>query len=134
MSRSPYLVLFSWFLNESQGKRHVHTLLYRVPRARIVAVCSSLEHEVEWAKENLEYKEFGITVYNNYDEMLNHTDLQAVWVSTSTDVHSSQSLAAIDKGLHVLCEKPLSTDMAEVCLLYHLASSNSLRLIGSDCR
>ncbi|KAF5980229.1 myo-inositol 2-dehydrogenase [Fusarium coicis] len=95
------------------GKRHVHTLLYRVPRARVVAVCSSMEHEVKWAKENEEYKEFDISVYDSYDEMLNHPELQAVWVSTSTDVHSSQSLAAIDKDLHVLCEKPLSTDMAE---------------------
>lgn len=41
-------------------------------------------------------------------------------MSTSTDVHSSQSLAAIDKGLHVLCEKPLSTDMAEVYTIYQL--------------
>jgi predicted dehydrogenase len=29
-------------------------------------------------------------------------------------------LAAIDKGLHVLCEKPLSTDMAEVRTLSQL--------------
>lgn len=76
-----------------------------------------MEHEVRWAKENEEYKEFDISVYDSYDEMLNHPGLQAVWVSTSTDVHSSQSLAAIDKGLHTLCEKPLSTDMAEVCVV-----------------
>lgn len=83
-------------------------------------MCSSLEHEVTWAKENQDYKDFDIAVYSNYDEMLNHPGLQAVWVSTSTDVHSSQSLAAIDKGLHVLCEKPLSTDMAEVYTIYQL--------------
>ncbi|KAK7414259.1 hypothetical protein QQX98_006856 [Neonectria punicea] len=95
------------------GKRHVHTLLYRVPHARVVAVCSSLDQEVKWAEENPEYKNFGISVYNNYEDMLNHSGLQAVWVSTSTDVHASQSLLAIAKDLHVLCEKPLSTDMAE---------------------
>ncbi|RKL44797.1 hypothetical protein BFJ72_g3448 [Fusarium proliferatum] len=106
------------------GKRHVHTLLYRVPRARVVAVCSSMEHEVKWAKENEEYKEFDISVYDSYDEMLNHPGLQAVWVSTSTDVHSSQSLAAIDKGLHVLCEKPLSTDMAEAQTVVDAAKKN----------
>lgn len=96
-----------------QGKRHVHTLLYRVPRARVVAVCSTLPHELQWAEENPEYKEFGIRVYGSYDEMLQHAGLQAVWISTSTDAHASQSLAAISEGLHVLCEKPLSTDMAE---------------------
>ena len=52
-------------------------------------------------------------MYDNYDNMLHHEGLQAVWISTSTDVHASQSLAAIAKGLHVLCEKPLSTDLEE---------------------
>ncbi|KAJ9241203.1 CAZyme family GH109 [Paecilomyces variotii] len=95
------------------GKRHVHTLLYRVPRAQIVAVCSATPHEVEWATANEEYKEFNIAVYSDYQEMLNHPGLQAVWVSTSTDVHASQALAGIEKRIHVLCEKPLSTDLEE---------------------
>ena len=81
----------------------------------MVAVCSSDASEVEWATNNQEYKDFGIAVYNNYDNMLAHPGLQAVWVSSSTDVHASQSLAAINKDLHVLCEKPLSTNLAEVC-------------------
>jgi myo-inositol 2-dehydrogenase / D-chiro-inositol 1-dehydrogenase len=88
--------------------------MYRVPRARVVAVCSTEATEVQWATENEEYEEFGIAAYSNYGEMLAHPGLQAVWISTSTDVHGSQSLAAIAKGVHVLCEKPLSTDLAEV--------------------
>lgn len=55
-----------------------------------------------------------ITAYSKYEDMLNHPGLQAVWVSTSTDVHASQTLAAIANGMHVLCEKPLSTDLEEV--------------------
>jgi len=46
--------------------------------------------------------------------MIQHSGLQAVWVSTSTDVHASQTIAAIEKGPNVLCEKPLSTDIEEV--------------------
>ncbi|KAF4458529.1 myo-inositol 2-dehydrogenase [Fusarium albosuccineum] len=106
------------------GKRHVHTILYRVPHARVVAVCSTMPHEIEWAKQNPEYQEFGITAYSDYNEMLNHPGLQAVWVSTSTDVHASQSLAAISKGLHVLCEKPLSTNMAEAQTVVDAAKKN----------
>lgn len=93
----------------------MHTLLHRVPRAEVVAVCSTEAHEIEWAKKEKEYRDFGITVYSSYDATLAHPGLQAVWVSTSTDVHASQTLAAINKNLHVLCEKPLSTDMQEVC-------------------
>ena len=69
---------------------------------------------MQWAKDNSEYKEFGVAVYDKYENMLEHSGLQAVWISTSTDVHASQTLSAIAKGLHVLCEKPLSTDLNEV--------------------
>lgn len=97
-----------------QGKRHVHTLISHVPYAAVVAVCSTESHELQWAKENAEYKNFGIKVYDSFDSMLNHPGLEALWISTSTDVHASQTLAGIQKGLHVLCEKPLSTDLEEV--------------------
>ena len=60
------------------------------------------------------YKDTDIQVFPSYEEMVNMPGLDAVWVSTSTDVHASQTLCAIEKGLHVLCEKPLSTDLAEV--------------------
>lgn len=95
------------------GKRHVRTLIDRTPRAEVVAVCSNLQHEVDWALNNEEYNEYGIKVYDNYDDMLQHPGIQAIWVSTSTDVHAIQTLKGIEKGLHVLCEKPLSTDLEE---------------------
>ena len=94
------------------GKRHVRTLLNRVSHARVIAVCSSEPTELQWARD--EYKVWGIQVYDAYDKMIQHPGLQAVWVSTSTDVHASQTIAAIEKGLNVLCEKPLSTDIEEV--------------------
>ena len=96
------------------GKRHVYTLLNRVARVNVVAVCSDAPHEITWAKENPEYQEYGITAYSSFEEMLEHPGLQAIWVSTSTDVHARQALGGIKKGLHVLCEKPLSTDLEEV--------------------
>ncbi|KIW70773.1 hypothetical protein PV04_03014 [Phialophora macrospora] len=105
------------------GKRHVSTLQTRVPRARVVAVCSIAAHEVEWARSNPDYVDFGIAVYDSYEEMLNHPGLQAVWVSTSTDVHASHTIQAVEKGLHVLCEKPLSTDLDEVSAAIEAAKS-----------
>src|ERR1700724_2889103 len=94
------------------GKRHVSTLLNRVPHVNVVAVCSTEPSELTWARN--EYKCSGIEVYDDYGAMISHPGLQAVWVSTSTDVHASQTLAAVGKNLHVLCEKPLSIDIEEV--------------------
>lgn len=51
-----------------------------------------------------------------------------MWVSTSTDVHASQTIEAIERGLHVLCEKPLSTNMEEVRSSLHIENIRILRL------
>ncbi|KAK5069206.1 hypothetical protein LTR64_008640 [Lithohypha guttulata] len=95
------------------GKRHVHTLLHRVSNAKVVAVCTTDPKEIAWAKSNAEYQSYGIQVFDDYQTMISMPGLQAVWVSTSTDVHASQTLAAVEKDLHVLCEKPLSTALDE---------------------
>lgn len=95
------------------GKRHVYNLITHTPRAEVVAVCTNEPHELEWAHNNKEYVEYGIAVYEDYDEMLGHPGLEAVWVSTSTDVHAIQTLRGVESGVHVLCEKPLSTDLEE---------------------
>jgi myo-inositol 2-dehydrogenase/D-chiro-inositol 1-dehydrogenase len=109
------------------GKRHVRTLLNRVSRAQVVAVYSSEPTELQWARN--EYKDWGIEVYDSFDRMVQHPGLQAVWVSSSTDVHASQTISAIEKGLNVLCEKPLSTDIEEV---RGLASFSPVNLFRCD--
>ena len=93
------------------GKRHARTLMTRVRRANLVAVCSTDDSELAWARH---YFAGHVKVYSSYAEMINHPDLQAVWVSTSTNVHAQQTLDAIAKNLHVLCEKPLALSLEEV--------------------
>lgn len=43
--------------------------------------------------------------------MLKIEGLQAVCIATVTTVHAEETIKAIEKDLHVLCEKPLSTSV-----------------------
>ena len=52
-------------------------------------------------------------VYTNWEEMLNQESLDALIISTPNDTHFTISLAALEKGLHVLCEKPLALNYTE---------------------
>ena len=52
-------------------------------------------------------------VFTDPDEMLRTADLDAVIVATSNDTHHPLTMAALDAGLHVLCEKPLGLDVAQ---------------------
>ena len=45
------------------------------------------------------------------DEFLDPTRLDAVIVATSNDSHEALTMLAIERGLHVLCEKPIATSV-----------------------
>ncbi|KAF2493544.1 NAD(P)-binding protein [Lophium mytilinum] len=109
------------------GKRHAKTLLYRVPHANLVAVCSNDAKELEWAREffKSDEKKTEIKVFDSYAEMIELPGLQAVWVSTSTNVHAPFTLQAIAKNLHVLCEKPISQRLEEARAVVDAAKANS---------
>jgi len=47
------------------------------------------------------------------DELLSVPGLEAVHVATPVTMHAEVSIAAAQRGLHVLCEKPLASDLAE---------------------
>ena len=56
----------------------------------------------------------GAVAYGSYDELLGDADVDAVYISLSNDNHKPWSLAALAAGKHVLCEKPLGMNAAEV--------------------
>ncbi|MFC6960685.1 Gfo/Idh/MocA family protein [Halocatena marina] len=49
--------------------------------------------------------------YHEYESMLEEEQLDAVLVGTPHTLHYEQVLAAMDRDLHVLCDKPLTTDL-----------------------
>ncbi len=97
------------------GKRHAMNFLNRTPRAELVAAFTPDPVEMQWAKQNLE--PFGVTLYDDYDKMIAQDGLNAIVIGTATSVHAEEAIKAMQKNLHVLCEKPLSTSIPIVCHL-----------------
>lgn len=89
------------------GQRHALNYHIFTPRAEVVAASSPDLNEHRWAAENLT----GARIYKDYYEMLEKENLDAVVVAGITAVHADHTIAAIKKGLHVMCEKPLSLDI-----------------------
>jgi predicted dehydrogenase len=58
-------------------------------------------------------------------------DLDAVVVSSSPNLHYAQARAALEHGLHVLIEKPMTILAAEACYLVELAAERGLQLLIS---
>ncbi len=64
--------------------------------------------------------------YGDYRDMLTHAQLDAVVVGLPTPLHAPACRAALEAGLHVMCEKPPTCDTAEVVELVRLARRRKL--------
>lgn len=51
--------------------------------------------------------------YDSTEQMLANEELDAVSVVTPDQYHKEPALMALEKGLHVMCEKPLATNLAD---------------------
>ncbi len=49
----------------------------------------------------------------DYDEVLARNDLDIVSIATPDHVHAEQAVAALERGCHVFCEKPLCVSIEE---------------------
>lgn len=57
-------------------------------------------------------KEYGAKAYDSLEAMLD-SGLDAVSVCTTNATHAENTVRALGKGLHVLCEKPMATTLAD---------------------
>ena len=65
-------------------------------------------------------------IYKKYDEMLESQPLDAVVIATPSKLHAPMVRAALEKGIHVFCEKPFCLDPDEAEELAALAESKEL--------
>jgi predicted dehydrogenase len=83
--------------------------LARVPSVEVVAVAGSDgERAAQIAAEH--HAETG---YGSHLELLDHPGLDAIHNCTINRLHHEINLAALERGLHVLSEKPLALDQRE---------------------
>ncbi|SER40387.1 Gfo/Idh/MocA family protein [Natrinema salaciae] len=56
--------------------------------------------------------------YTDYETMLDEGPLDAAAIATPNGLHYDQTVAALERDLHVLCEKPLATSVEDARDLY----------------
>lgn len=75
-------------------------------RARLVAVCDINEERGRAAAAT-----YGVPWHRDYADLLADRAVDVVLVATPTGMHADFSIRAARAGKHVLCEKPIDTDL-----------------------
>jgi predicted dehydrogenase len=89
---------------------HVHIEQYlKHPAVKIQAVCDKDE---ELARKVA--AEFSIPqVFTDFEEFVAKAEIDAVSVAVPNFLHKPMALACLERGFHVMCEKPMAMDTAE---------------------
>ncbi len=107
--------------------------LSKVDNVEIVAFCDIIRDKAEKAAK--EYGVSGAKVYEDYQELLQDGEIDVIHVCTPNDSHAPVTIAALEAGKHVMCEKPMAKTAAEARSMLEAARRTGKKLtIGYQSR
>ncbi|MCK8491925.1 Gfo/Idh/MocA family oxidoreductase [Spirosoma sp. RP8] len=75
----------------------------QTPHTKLVAIAGSKREEaIRTAKR------FGAEQLESLEELVNHPEVDVVYIATPPFLHYEQAMLALNAGKHVICEKPLA--------------------------
>ncbi|GHU71851.1 oxidoreductase [Clostridia bacterium] len=105
--------------------KHLPALKRLNETLELVAFCDIIEEKATKAAK--EYGTEDAKVFENYKDLLK-LDLDAVHVLTPNSSHSPITIAALESGKHVMCEKPMAINSAEAKKMLDAAKKSGKKL------
>lgn len=117
------------------SNEHINAYL-KNSNVELCAFCDINEVQLEKMGEK-----YGIIkLYTDMEEMFKVENLDAVSICTWNSDHATCSIAALNAGINVLCEKPMATSVEEAIAMKEAAEKNDkllmigfVRRFGNDC-
>ena len=102
------------------GTSHL-ALLSAHPKVELAAVCDSSNYVL-----NILHKYTGVATHSDFDKMLREVHLDAVVIATPTRTHARMVRSALERNVHVFCEKPFTLSRTDAQELAELATERAL--------
>ena len=102
----------------NMGKYHADYLIKgKVAHAELSAVCSTSPEKLSAYKDP-------VAVFGNGEEMIRSGSIDAVLVATPHYQHTSLGICAIENGIHLMVEKPISAHKADAERLIEVSAQH----------
>lgn len=95
------------------------------PDVELAGVCRLGRDELRQVQERFGFR----FATEDYRELLDKVELDGVVVASPHTLHHEHASAALSTGLHVMCEKPMTTQADHARELVHLAGEKRLQLL-----
>jgi predicted dehydrogenase len=105
------------------GKRHIENY-QKIAGANIVAVADVYEPEAKRVSESFDIPH----VYTDFRQLLARDDIEAVDVCLHNNLHMSVTVAALQAGKHVYCEKPMAGAYVDALTMWEAAQATGRHL------
>jgi predicted dehydrogenase len=103
------------------GPAHIEALR-RLPDIEVVSIFNRGAEKVKAKAQQL-----GVANYfDDYRQMLDSTPVDCIHICTPNNLHFQQAKEALERGIHVVCEKPLATTIQQAQDLVDLAGETKL--------
>jgi predicted dehydrogenase len=107
----------------TRGSFLVPTLL-KVPGVKVAAICDLIPERAQKSVDVATAAGNRPTAYVDYHKMLDeHKEIDAVVIATPVDTHKTISIATLQAGKHVYCEKPMALNPEECRAMLNAAKS-----------
>ena len=112
-----------WGVLGSGGIAPTHLISLRRAGVEVVGVA-----DVDPAARDRVAREFGVATYESIQTLLDRAQPEAVTIALPAPLHLPAARLAADRGVHVLCEKPLATSAAECDEMLEACRAAGVRL------
>jgi myo-inositol 2-dehydrogenase/D-chiro-inositol 1-dehydrogenase len=92
------------------GRLHARHLSHRIARADLVMVSDIVEEAARRCAQECRIAQCS----TDYHDILQHPDIEAVLICSSTDTHAQIIEEAASAGKHIFCEKPIDHDLRKI--------------------
>ncbi|MEC7173647.1 MAG: Gfo/Idh/MocA family oxidoreductase [Bacteroidota bacterium] len=96
-----------------------------VPQAKLIGVASTNGDRAKAFQEEFD----GQKAYDNYDDLYRDSEIEIIYIASLNQNHKAMTIAALNAGKGVLCEKPLGLNTEEIREMIALAQKQNCFLM-----
>ncbi|MBE6591529.1 MAG: Gfo/Idh/MocA family oxidoreductase [Ruminococcaceae bacterium] len=101
--------------------------------AKVGGICDTNRESMENAARELKIE--GDKLFEDYNDLLAVKEINTVIIASPDQLHREMAVKALEMGKHVMCEKPLALNRADIDAIISAANKSDKKfMVGQICR